>query len=290
MTFKPMLAATIDDITALPYPILASPKLDGIRCVILDGKAVSRNLKPIPNNHIRKTLEKLAGKFGLDGEIMIRGDFNQVQSAVMAEDGEPDFYYAVFDLHSHGHELFEKRVEQLSKIVKKIGDPRIQELVQIVITSPKDLMEYEEEVLRDGYEGLIVRRGDTSYKYGRSTVREGKLMKLKRFLDDEATVFGFEPLYENNNTPTKNALGRTERSSHQENLTATESLGALHVRLKNGKEFKIGTGFDDATRQLIWSRSKALKGKLVKFKYQELSADGIPRFPVYLGFRDVRDL
>jgi DNA ligase-1 len=291
MTFKPMLAATIEDISKLQYPLLASPKLDGIRCLIVDGNAVSRNLKPIPNIHIRSILNQLAGEYGLDGEIMIKGDFNKVQSAVMSEDGEPDFYYAVFDLHSEGHLLFSKRLEKMATIVDKIDDPRVILLPQFPIDSAEELIEYESEAVgQDGHEGVMLRRGDTSYKYGRSTLNEGKLMKLKRFMDDEVTIFDFEPLYENNNTAVKNALGRTERSSHQANLSAKEMLGALHVRLKNGKEFKIGTGFDDATRNLIWSRRKGLKGKLVKFKYQELSADGIPRFPVYLGFRDPRDL
>src|SRR5688572_14503491 len=114
--FKPMLAATIKDIKELTFPLLASPKLDGIRCVILNGKAVTRNLKPIPNDFIRNFLESHPELDGLDGELMLNDppapkkieieegegglDFNHVQSAVMSSDGEPDFYYAVFDYHN----------------------------------------------------------------------------------------------------------------------------------------------------------------------------------------------
>jgi len=291
MAFKPMLAATIEDIGTLSYPLLASPKLDGIRCIVIDGKALTRNLKPIPNKFIREFLESLKGVDGFDGEIMIRtGDFNRVQSAVMSEDGEPDFYYAVFDLHSEGNLPFTQRLKTLSEKVKKLNNKRISLLEQVFVDSTKELLSFESECIEDGYEGVILRRGDSSYKCGRSTLREGKLMKLKRFNDAEAEIISIEPLYENRNVAIKNALGHTERSSHQENLVAQSMLGSMQVQLKNGKEFSIGTGFDDDTRKEYWVNRKKLVGKMVKFKYQELSSDGIPRFPVFLGMRDKGDI
>jgi ATP-dependent DNA ligase len=288
---RPMLAATIKDIKELTFPLLASPKLDGIRCLILDGKAVTRNLKPIPNAFIRCFLEIHADQLdGLDGEIMVDGDFNSVQSAVMSEDGAPDFYYAVFDYHNDCSRPYAERLMKLSLIVTEFGNQRVREVPQITVNNEKDVEEYEQEVLADGYEGLILRNLYGTYKFGRSTMREAKLMKLKRFEDAEATIYDMEPLYENQNAPTTNALGRTERSSHQANLVAQNKLGALNVCLDNGKCFSIGTGFDDDTRKDLWARKKDLINKKVKFKFQELSADGIPRFPVYLGLRDERDL
>ena len=49
---KPMLSHTITDTSDVKYPVLVSQKLDGIRCLIIDGVAVSRNLKPIRNNRV----------------------------------------------------------------------------------------------------------------------------------------------------------------------------------------------------------------------------------------------
>ncbi len=286
-----MLAATIKDVDLLNYPLFASPKLDGIRCVMLDGKAVTRNLKPIPNNFIRKFLEANHLLDGFDGEIMIKsGDFNSVQSAVMSEDGEPNFYYAVFDSHKDNNLQYSLRLDNLSATIKTINDLRIREVQQFIVSNKAELLELEKEVLEDGYEGLILRNASTTYKYGRSTLNEAKLLKLKRFEDDEATVLNVEPLYENNNTATTNKLGRTERSSHKQNMVAQPTAGSLLVVLDSGKEFSIGTGMDDATRQDIWDKRTQLIGKKVKFKYQELSADGIPRFPVYIGFRNPADL
>ncbi len=305
---KPMLAATIEDLKQLTFPLLASPKLDGIRCLIVDGKAVTRTLKPIPNDFIRNFLESHPELDGLDGELMLNdppvepemieieegepiADFNHVQSAVMRVDGEPDFYYAVFDYHNECNLPYSARLTKLSTIISSFGNHRrVRELPQVTVNNDKEVTEIELEALADGYEGLILRNLDGSYKFGRSTMREAKLMKLKRFKDDEAIIYDMEPLYENNNAPTTNALGRTERSSHQANLVAQNKLGALNARLKNGKEFSIGTGFDDATRKDMWARKKELINKQVKFKYQGLSADGIPRFPVFLGMRDERDM
>lgn len=287
-----MLSATIKDIKQLKYPLLASPKLDGIRCIILNGKAVTRNLKPIPNKFIREFLEGIRELDGFDGEIMLgRGDFNNVQSAVMSEDGEPqDFYYAVFDYHNDCALPYLDRLKRLSQYIEMLNNSRIRELPQYKVTKESEVLELEQEALADGYEGLMLRSGDAAYKFGRSTLREAKLMKLKRFEDDEAEIVSVEPLYENRNIATTNALGRTERSSHQGNLVAQKMVGALHVKLSNGNEFAIGTGFDDITRKDLWARKNDLIGKKIKFKYQELSADGIPRFPVFLGFRDERDL
>ena len=50
---KPMLAALCEDVTKLRYPVIASPKLDGIRALVIDGQLVSRTLKPIPNRYVQ---------------------------------------------------------------------------------------------------------------------------------------------------------------------------------------------------------------------------------------------
>jgi DNA ligase-1 len=87
MTFKPMLASPAPE--TIKFPVLASPKLDGIRCIIRDGVAVSRNLKPIPNVYIQKSL---AGLPPLDGELIVgppvgNDVWNRSNSGVMSRDG-----------------------------------------------------------------------------------------------------------------------------------------------------------------------------------------------------------
>ena len=92
MITKPMLAGKCTDLDKLQYPVLATPKLDGIRCLIIQGEdgrphAVSRKFKPIPNHHIRKWLEGNC-PVGFDGELMLRGGtFQETASAVMRHNG-----------------------------------------------------------------------------------------------------------------------------------------------------------------------------------------------------------
>ena len=101
MTFKPMLAGKAPaDLSTLAFPLLASPKLDGIRCIMRGSIAVSRKLLEIPNRYVQSQLKGLPD--GLDGELMLDlpGSFNAVQSAVMSVDGEPDFTFCAFDGHT----------------------------------------------------------------------------------------------------------------------------------------------------------------------------------------------
>lgn len=286
--FKPMLAcSTIPKFSEIKYPVLASPKLDGIRCLIIDGKPVSRNLKPIPNKFIQDELGKL-NLPELDGELMIRtGDFNSVQSAVMSESGRPDFVYVVFDYWQ------EPKLGYARRITNGISLGLISERVQYInnqhIHNALQMEQQYNEWLEQGYEGAIVRDPYGPYKFGRSTMNQGWMLKLKTFNDAEAEIIGFEELMHNDNEATIDKLGHQVRSSHQAGQYGGNTLGALVVKFQD-KEFKIGTGFDASERSRLWHVRDKLIGKLVTFKYQELSKYGIPRFPVYKGIRYKGDL
>lgn len=296
-TFKPMLSATCEDITTLKYPVLVSPKLDGIRCVIRNGAAYSRNLKLIPNDYIQSKLKGLPD--GLDGELIVgspTGDdvWNRSQSGVMSSDGEPEFTYWVFDAsdmvgpfsarYSRLHEWF--KGEEANKNVSVV--PHHQAHI------PEFLAKLEDKWVSDGYEGVMVRDPNGKYKFGRSTVKEGGLLKIKRWHDAEAIVVDMVERQHNGNEATKDELGRTKRSSTKANKTGRGDMGTLVCQgVFDGKfdgpvKFEIGTGFTDEQRKAMWE--KPVIGSVVTFKYQSLSPGGTPRFPVFKGFRDRRDM
>ena len=288
-TFRPMLAcSTVPQLDSLRYPVYASPKLDGIRCVMLDGLAMSRNMKRIPNKHVFNALQALR-MHGFDGELMIDGDFNSVQSAFMSESGCPDFYYNVFDYFGVDDfkRPFKQRIETAHFKALEMGSKLIRVVPHVMVPNAAALSEYWDQCVEEGYEGVIIRDPNGPYKHGRSTMSQGWMMKLKHFEDSEAVVVGVEEMMHNANAAETNALGYTERSHCQDNLVPTGMLGALVVEWR-GVQFKIGTGFDMNTRLNLWQQD--LVGKHVKFKYQELSKYGVPRFPVWLGFRDMRDM
>jgi DNA ligase-1 len=293
---RPMLAAKLDDMPAR-YPLLASPKLDGVRALIINGEVLSRSLKPIPNQHVQELFGRQALE-GFDGELIVGSPvasdaYRATMSGVMSQSGEPDVTFHVFDNYTLAYETFDVRLASVVRAIIKLrnGNRRIHSVPHILVSHDEDLLRYETCMLSEGYEGVMLRHPDGVYKHGRATLREGSLMKLKRFEDSEAVVLGCDELMHNANEATRDELGRTKRSSHKAGKVGRGTLGALHVRdVKSGVEFDIGTGFDDATRKALWGVRTTLPGKLVKYKYFPSGSKDKPRFPVFLGFRDLTDL
>ncbi len=94
----------------------------------------------------------------------------------------------------------------------------------------------------------------------------------------------------NNNEATRDELGRTKRSTHQENKSGKGRLGALVCRTESGVQFNIGTGFDADQREKLWKIGVNLIGRYVKYKYFAIGVVEAPRFPVFLGWRDPIDM
>lgn len=291
--FKPMLAGKLESVDQVQYPAYATPKIDGIRCITTKAGAVSRKLKPIPNDFIRGMLAQLPE--GLDGELWIPGakNFGEVGACVMSHswvpspDALPGFQYLVFDT------VLQPTMSYLTRCAF-LASMKLPAWVKILqplrIASLEGLLEYEAECLAKGYEGVMLRTPDGGYKYGRSTVNQGWLVKLKRFDDDEAEVVGTEELQHNENVATQDALGHTKRSTHAAGKVAGGTLGALVLRRPDGLVFRCGTGFTAADRAEMWERRARLVGRLAKYRHQGSGAKEAPRFPVFLGFRDRADM
>ncbi len=286
MIKQPMLAvATIPDLhTEVKYPCYLQPKLDGVRCVAINGVAYSRKMKPIPNKFIQKWFADNM-LHGFDGELMVGGDFNSVQSAVMSEDGNPDFYYVVYDRWDSTL-AYTLRLNELRVLTPQvlIDKQRILMINTDVVRTPEEVIEHLDRHVRNGYEGGMLRSMLGTYKQGKSTINEGYLLKLKSFHDSEATVIGFEERMTNTNEAEIDERGYTKRSSKKEGLVGADTLGSLLVKWGD-IEFSIGSGFNDEQRKNIWYNKDKYLGMLVTFKYQELSKYGVPRFPTYKGFR-----
>lgn len=291
--FRPILAVTCEDLTKVNYPVILSEKLDGLRASIHNGIVMSRSMKPIPSAAVQAKFGKPEYE-GYDGEI-IYGDknakdvFNKSTRACMSHEFPEEFdidnlHYYVFDVI--GEQPYCIRYAMMEPDVKN----NVYRLWSTYVNSPEEVVKYESEFLQGGAEGVILRSPTGKYKQGRSTLKEGILLKVKRFTDEEATVVGFEEKMHNANEATTGELGQTKRSSHQENMVPCNTLGALVVSSEKWGEFKIGTGFDDELRQEIWDNRESVLGKLVKFKYFEAGVKDKPRFPVFLGWRSELDM
>lgn len=296
--FKPMLAGRIDPpfiISPSRFPLMVSRKLDGVRATIQNGVVLSRSLKPIPNQFVQ-TIFGRPELNGLDGELIV-GDptekdaFRVTTSAVMKVSGQPEVTYHVFDCFDLKWP-FHMRLELAREMMKEhsVGG-RGQIVEHLVVAGPAELLRLEAQWVEAGYEGLMVRSLEGLYKQGRSTLTEGSLLKLKRFMDGEAVVLGVQEQLHNGNEAITNELGRTAHSSHKENMTPMGKLGALLVKdVETGVEFSIGTGFSDAERDAIWIYRVGLVGRTCKYKYFPTGSKDKPRFPVWQGWRDTKDM
>jgi len=229
-----------------------SEKLDGIRAT-WDGK----DLRTRNGNVIAAPawfLKSLPFP-PLDGELWVgRGRFAEVSSIVRKRvpvDAEwKKVRYRVFDVPDASAGPFERRHARVSRIRGKIAGAVRQTRVLDRAHMQREL----KRVLRSGGEGLMLRKPGSRYVHRRSPT----LLKVKAMRDAEARVVGHVP-------------GRGKHAGR---------LGALLCETRGGRRFKVGTGLTDADRM----RPPRI-GSRITYGYQEMTAGGVTRFPVFLRKR-----
>lgn len=232
-----------------------SEKLDGVRAY-WDGERLLTRL----GNEVAAPswfVEALPRGVALDGELFGgRKRFQETVSVVRRQDRSDAWRalrYVLFDAPRH-EGAFEAR---LAAVRDHVRDAAAAHLVAHPHEACRDVAHLREELARVealGGEGLMLRKPGSRYEIGRSFT----LLKVKTFHDAEARVRAHLP-------GTGKHKGR---------------LGALQCELPDGTLFSVGTGFSDAER-----KAPPPVGAIVTFRYQELSRDGVPRFPSYVGVR-----
>lgn len=297
---KPMLAKD-GDLGKITYPVIVQPKLDGIRCLIVDGVARSRTFKPIPNKEIQIALGRPEFE-GLDGELIVgeptdEGCMQATTSFVMAPNKTGEWWtFHVFDRWNRPGESYERRMYGIGRVCA--DSIKLAEVPAFEVEDATELEQLEAAILAEGHEGIIVRDPSAPYKHGRSGVK-GPLLKVKRFIDFEAAILGVYEENENTNEATKDAFGRTERSTKQAGKVGKGCLGGFELLALNGPcegvEFRCGTGFTREQRETYWkmhwnavdSGAPGLAKYVAKIKSFPVGVKDAPRFPVFLGFRDM---
>lgn len=290
--FRPMKGDDAD-LSRLVFPYLLTPKLDGHRCVVVNGTALTSALKPFPNLHVQRLFGRPEYN-GLDGELVVGAAahpdvFRLTSSGVRRASGEPDVHFHVFDDWTRPTAPAEARFAALGARSFTFND-NMRSVMCARVTTMEEFERWEEYFIAEGFEGVMLRHPDSPYKFGRSTVKENYLLKVKRFEDAEAEVTGFVEQMLNTNEKVTNELGRSKRSSAKAGKVGKGTLGALQARVLNGRyqgvEFEVGTGFDDKQRQDIWDNQAKYRGAAFTFKSQPVGAYDKPRIPVFKAFRD----
>lgn len=195
----------------------------------------------------------------LDGELWAgRGRFAFLSGVVRKhEPVEAEWrqvHFHVFDLPVPGLP-FDERYQRLEALVSASGASYLRLVRQAPVGSHKELMARMERIVADGGEGLMLKRIRSLYQSGRSD----DLLKVKPFQDAEGRVIGYVP-----------GEGRLQGM-----------MGSLRVRLADGRELRIGTGFTDAQR-----RHPPPVGSTITFRYRGYTTTGLPRFASFLRIRD----
>lgn len=287
MTFRPLLGwnkpYNLEDVK---YPCFVSYKLDGWRAWRMGPEFISRSFKTIPNRDLQRRFAHISSDIGdWDGELIAGqpGGGPQVfkNTDAICKSHERDassIRYFVFDCFKNPGLEFWRRLELIRDL-----PPLVIKLDQHICHTPEEVLSLEQRALDGGFEGLCLRSPHGVYKYGRSTFREQYLLKLKRFLDGEARVVGFEELERNYNEAKINPLGLTERGHSQEGRVSAGILGSLVVEME-GVVFRVGTGFTQAERVAIWRNRDSYFGKICTVKYSPATKDK-PRQPRFKGWR-----
>jgi DNA ligase-1 len=302
---RPMLAENAAE-ADVRFPCLGSLKIDGVRALAIDGEARSRSGKLHKNRHLQGLFRAHARELqGLDVEVIVgppnAEDVCRVSSSgVNTVEGQPDFRLHAFDMWNMPSRPYRERWVILLDSHLFDLPPFVEIVPQKLLCSLDELLAYEHEALSRGYEGLILRDAQAPYKYGRSTLKQGYLLKFKRFLDFEAVVIGVKEKLHNTNEARLDELGYTRRSSHQENMVPAGTLGVLEMRAINGPfegvEFDCGTfkGFTAPELKALWdnhvSGQTPLTGRIGKVSCFNVGIKDKPRFPKLLAWRDPNDM
>ena len=305
--FKPLLAPREEPMSFarywdfISYPILGSPKLDGIRGYTEDGCVKSRTGKLLPSAQ----LQDMFGKFSfLDGEFHVGSAcepnvYNLTQSHVMAYSKPADnLMYSVFDyVHPEMLECcYEERLNCLKIYVDQIirENPEMRSHISIVeqceINSYEELIAYESKCIGDGFEGIMLRSAEGRYKQGRATIRDNIIFKLKRFADDEGVIVDILPRMHNTNEKKLDEQGNSKRSQAKEGLIETDIAGKFVVHF-NGMNIEVAPGqFNHEQLTRIYADKDKYIGQLIKFRHFPYGVKDKPRFPRAVGFRDTIDI
>lgn len=232
-----------------------SEKLDGVRARWDGTHLISRggNIFAAPDWFIKEF-----PPVPLDGELwMGRGRYEEVSSIVRRQqphEGWRNVRLMVFDLPAHGG-TFDQRLLAMNGFRMEKGSPYLGFIKQQRVGKEEDLLKWLQAVIEQSGEGLILHRDNALYASGRSQ----DLLKFKPFTDAEATVIGYKP-------------GKGQFAGQ---------LGSLTVRTDQGVIFSLGSGLSHEQR-----RNPPPLQSRITFRYQGLTKNGIPRFPVFLRIRD----
>jgi len=255
---------------------LASPKLDGLRCIYVYNRKeeypnhITRGLytrnghKMYGFEHIESVCENICKMHDLnfvDGELYSHEiDFESIQGAVMSDvniikEQKEKIYYNLFACEQNSENFTSIKMVEL---LKTISATYINIVPQVLIENTWDeIIKLHDVFVEQGYEGIMLRDPVHYYDFKRSD----KLIKYKNFIESDFEIIGVE--------------------NGKEGTQFERTIGRIWVK-KGEIESWVGSGFTEQKREdfLRLHLSNELIGKMVEIKYQGVTQDNSLRFPV----------
>jgi len=257
----PMLAKSFDkEAKKIDWKgdVYVQPKLDGMRALNIKGNLISRKGKLIENmEHITKELKEKFEGWTIDGELYAHGKTFQENMKLIKKyrpNQSEEVKFHIYDIVStEGYKKRNHIITDLTKFCEQVV------LVPTYkISSKEELDTYHAQFISEGYEGSIVRHGNSPYKVnGRSS----DLLKYKDFKDIAVKVVDVVP-----------AEQRGE-------------WGVPVLELEDGRTFRSGVRLSHDERKDLLTNKQNYIGQIAEIRYFEETDDGLPRFPVMVGFR-----
>ena len=229
----------------------------------------------------KEMLERIPDNFVLDGEITLldyqnyksKEAYKQAMKITRADGEKHGVKMLVFDgmpLGEWKHQRSELTWSERRYVLNSIAGFYLDDLTYFELlpvlyqgTDTSKILELLDSEIARGQEGVMINICDAPYEFKRTW----SLMKVKKMSTVDLEVVGYEE-----------GSGR---------LSGT--LGAILVRYKDGNTVKVGSGFSDELRMLIWTNKDKYLGAICEISYFEESsnADGgvSLRFPIFKDFR-----
>lgn len=259
--------------------VMVQPKLDGFRfkafiendktVMLTRGNEVYERMENL-KEEMKVFLENLPENFLSDGEIYIHGrDFSEIQSIITnstATEEDIDSLRAyIFDIIPTKEELenypFRRRKELIDEIFSEHDFKYLIKTETHEVKSEEEIEELMEFYRKEGYEGLMIRKGTSPYHHGRSN----GILKYKEFFTDTGVIIAIEK--------------GEGKFRDQACLVIEDSLGVVTRMIHKDNQ--------DVRKEILANKEKYI-GKRYEFSFMERNPKtNAPRHPVGLRFIDI---
>lgn len=258
----PMLAHKfVDHAEKISFPCYVQPKLNGMR-MLFDGlEGWSRGNKQVIPDVIKHLNFDTSG-FILDGELMLPDNQLLQESMKAIKKYRPELssklLYHVYDIVDGGL-TFEERYKIILDVCN-IAPENIKIVPSILVNNETEVLKWHKTFVSEGFEGTMIRNKDAIYEIGK---RSYSLLKLKDFTDAEYRIIDVI-----------------------DGDGSDKGLAIFILETDSGQSFNCRPEGSQENRAILYKERSKLIGRYMTVRYQELSKDGIPIFPVGVAVRD----